>query len=182
MANFAPPALYNSAVASGEWRRVPKAAIVSFIILQRWNCENALAIAIRADPPRSQERRCGTGRLAMPSNRAQPSQSWSEQPTPSGTRVSSGSFAPSVLLAEAAPARNQTWPVVILFEFLQNSLRTIAPASPTGKVGPHYFNICRGIDHRPVCANRVRKSVGRRMAATSAAAQAGLTDAVLARS
>ena len=29
-----------------------------------------------------------------------------------------------------------------------------------GKAGPHYFNICRGIDHRPVCANRVRKSVG----------------------
>jgi DNA polymerase-4 len=29
-----------------------------------------------------------------------------------------------------------------------------------GKAGPHYFNICRGIDHRPVNANRVRKSVG----------------------
>ena len=29
-----------------------------------------------------------------------------------------------------------------------------------GKAGPHYFNICRGVDHRPVCANRVRKSVG----------------------
>ena len=29
-----------------------------------------------------------------------------------------------------------------------------------GKAGPHYFNICRGIDHRPVRANRVRKSVG----------------------
>ncbi|MGZ8299663.1 MAG: DNA polymerase IV [Rhodoplanes sp.] len=29
-----------------------------------------------------------------------------------------------------------------------------------GKAGPHYYNICRGIDHRPVCADRVRKSVG----------------------
>jgi DNA polymerase-4 len=29
-----------------------------------------------------------------------------------------------------------------------------------GKAGPHYFNICRGIDHRPIRANRVRKSVG----------------------
>ena len=29
-----------------------------------------------------------------------------------------------------------------------------------GKAGPHYFNICRGIDHRPVWANRARKSVG----------------------
>jgi DNA polymerase-4 len=29
-----------------------------------------------------------------------------------------------------------------------------------GKAGSHYFNICRGIDHRPVNANRVRKSVG----------------------
>ena len=29
-----------------------------------------------------------------------------------------------------------------------------------GKAGPHYFNICRGVDHRPVCADRVRKSVG----------------------
>ena len=29
-----------------------------------------------------------------------------------------------------------------------------------GKAGPHYYNICRGIDHRPVHANRVRKSVG----------------------
>ena len=29
-----------------------------------------------------------------------------------------------------------------------------------GKAGLHYFNICRGVDHRPVCADRVRKSVG----------------------
>jgi len=29
-----------------------------------------------------------------------------------------------------------------------------------GKAGLHYYNICRGIDHRPVCADRVRKSVG----------------------
>jgi DNA polymerase-4 len=29
-----------------------------------------------------------------------------------------------------------------------------------GKAGAHYFNICRGIDHRAICANRVRKSVG----------------------
>ena len=29
-----------------------------------------------------------------------------------------------------------------------------------GKAGPHYFSICRGVDHRPVCADRVRKSVG----------------------
>lgn len=29
-----------------------------------------------------------------------------------------------------------------------------------GKAGLHYFGICRGIDHRPVRADRVRKSVG----------------------
>ena len=29
-----------------------------------------------------------------------------------------------------------------------------------GKVGPHFYSICRGIDHRPVIANRLRKSVG----------------------
>ena len=29
-----------------------------------------------------------------------------------------------------------------------------------GKVGPHFYWICRGIDHRPVRADRVRKSVG----------------------
>jgi len=29
-----------------------------------------------------------------------------------------------------------------------------------GKVGPHFYCICRGIDHRPVIANRLRKSVG----------------------
>lgn len=29
-----------------------------------------------------------------------------------------------------------------------------------GKAGLHYYNICRGIDHRPVHADRVRKSVG----------------------
>ena len=29
-----------------------------------------------------------------------------------------------------------------------------------GKAGPHYYDICRGIDNRPVCADRVRKSVG----------------------
>src|SRR5258706_6372286 len=29
-----------------------------------------------------------------------------------------------------------------------------------GKSGPHYYYISRGIDHRPVLANRVRKSVG----------------------
>ena len=29
-----------------------------------------------------------------------------------------------------------------------------------GKVGPHFYWICRGIDHRPVCPDRVRKSVG----------------------
>src|SRR5499427_7301805 len=29
-----------------------------------------------------------------------------------------------------------------------------------GKAGSHYYNISRGIDHRPVLANRVRKSIG----------------------
>ena len=29
-----------------------------------------------------------------------------------------------------------------------------------GKSGSHYYNISRGIDHRPVLANRVRKSIG----------------------
>src|SRR5215468_6748813 len=29
-----------------------------------------------------------------------------------------------------------------------------------GKSGSHYYNISRGIDHRPVMANRVRKSIG----------------------
>jgi DNA polymerase-4 len=29
-----------------------------------------------------------------------------------------------------------------------------------GKVGPHFYCICRGIDHRPVVANRIRKSIG----------------------
>ena len=29
-----------------------------------------------------------------------------------------------------------------------------------GKIGPHFYCICRGIDHRPVIANRIRKSVG----------------------
>src|SRR5712672_396973 len=29
-----------------------------------------------------------------------------------------------------------------------------------GKSGSHYYNISRGIDHRPVVANRVRKSIG----------------------
>ncbi len=29
-----------------------------------------------------------------------------------------------------------------------------------GKAGPYYYWISRGIDHRPVCANRVRKSIG----------------------
>ncbi|HUZ90796.1 MAG TPA: DNA polymerase IV [Methylocella sp.] len=29
-----------------------------------------------------------------------------------------------------------------------------------GKAGPHYYWISRGIDHRPVCANRIRKSIG----------------------
>ncbi|MCI0599941.1 MAG: DNA polymerase IV [Beijerinckiaceae bacterium] len=29
-----------------------------------------------------------------------------------------------------------------------------------GKAGPYFSWICRGIDHRPVCANRIRKSIG----------------------
>jgi DNA polymerase-4 len=29
-----------------------------------------------------------------------------------------------------------------------------------GKAGPHFYCICRGIDHRPVLPNRARKSVG----------------------
>jgi DNA polymerase-4 len=29
-----------------------------------------------------------------------------------------------------------------------------------GKAGPHFCGICRGIDHRPVLPNRVRKSIG----------------------
>jgi DNA polymerase IV len=29
-----------------------------------------------------------------------------------------------------------------------------------GKVGPYYYGLARGIDERPVCADRVRKSVG----------------------
>ena len=29
-----------------------------------------------------------------------------------------------------------------------------------GKVGPYYFSLARGIDDRPVCADRVRKSIG----------------------
>ena len=29
-----------------------------------------------------------------------------------------------------------------------------------GKAGPYYFSLARGIDERPVCANRVRKSIG----------------------
>src|SRR5262249_12954504 len=29
-----------------------------------------------------------------------------------------------------------------------------------GKVGPYYYALARGIDERPVCADRVRKSVG----------------------
>src|SRR5262245_54422456 len=29
-----------------------------------------------------------------------------------------------------------------------------------GKIGPHFYCICRGIDHRPVMATRIRKSVG----------------------
>jgi DNA polymerase IV len=29
-----------------------------------------------------------------------------------------------------------------------------------GKVGPYYFWLARGIDERPVCADRVRKSIG----------------------
>jgi DNA polymerase IV len=29
-----------------------------------------------------------------------------------------------------------------------------------GEAGPHFYCICRGIDHRPVLPNRVRKSIG----------------------
>ncbi len=29
-----------------------------------------------------------------------------------------------------------------------------------GKAGPYYYGLARGIDERPVCANRIRKSVG----------------------
>jgi DNA polymerase IV len=29
-----------------------------------------------------------------------------------------------------------------------------------GKAGQHFYRICRGIDHRPVLPNRMRKSVG----------------------
>ena len=29
-----------------------------------------------------------------------------------------------------------------------------------GKAGRHFYRICRGIDHRPVLPNRIRKSVG----------------------
>lgn len=29
-----------------------------------------------------------------------------------------------------------------------------------GKVGPYYFSLARGVDERPVCSDRVRKSVG----------------------
>lgn len=29
-----------------------------------------------------------------------------------------------------------------------------------GKAGRHFYSICRGVDHRPVLANRIRKSVG----------------------
>ncbi|WP_422931655.1 DNA polymerase IV [Singulisphaera sp. PoT] len=29
-----------------------------------------------------------------------------------------------------------------------------------GKVGPYYYSLARGIDERPVCADRVRKSIG----------------------
>src|SRR5262249_14012303 len=29
-----------------------------------------------------------------------------------------------------------------------------------GKAGAYYFGLARGIDERPVCANRIRKSVG----------------------
>jgi len=29
-----------------------------------------------------------------------------------------------------------------------------------GKAGPYYFSLARGIDHRPVCPDRVRKSIG----------------------
>ena len=41
--------------------------------------------------------------------------------------------------------RNQT------LEFLQQHF---------GKVGPYYFSLARGIDERPVCPDRVRKSIG----------------------
>jgi DNA polymerase IV len=41
--------------------------------------------------------------------------------------------------------RNQT------LEFLQQHF---------GKVGPYYFSLARGVDERPVCADRVRKSIG----------------------
>jgi DNA polymerase IV len=29
-----------------------------------------------------------------------------------------------------------------------------------GKAGPHFYSICRGIDHRPVRADHIRKSIG----------------------
>ncbi len=29
-----------------------------------------------------------------------------------------------------------------------------------GKAGPYYYDLARGIDERPVCANRIRKSIG----------------------
>jgi DNA polymerase-4 len=29
-----------------------------------------------------------------------------------------------------------------------------------GKIGPHFYCICRGLDRRPVIANRIRKSIG----------------------
>ncbi len=29
-----------------------------------------------------------------------------------------------------------------------------------GKVGPYYYGLARGIDQRPVCADRIRKSIG----------------------
>jgi DNA polymerase IV len=44
-----------------------------------------------------------------------------------------------------ADLRNQT------LEFLQQHF---------GKVGPYYFSLARGVDERPVCADRVRKSIG----------------------
>src|SRR6185312_8920287 len=44
-----------------------------------------------------------------------------------------------------ADLRNQT------LEFLQQHF---------GKVGPYYFSLARGVDVRPVCADRVRKSIG----------------------
>jgi DNA polymerase-4 len=31
-----------------------------------------------------------------------------------------------------------------------------------GKAGRHFYSICRGVDHRPVLPNRIRKSVERR--------------------